>query len=153
MEIRSSRYWKHPPPPSPFPHRQYSQTFAQWSLLGNGKASVIYRVTAILKQVNCAENITQLKILGSCPVTAISGIYCIFYSSLYSWRPFVEGRGGGGVGGGKWAATPPNWAAKFLVVSAPFSLLFHRSLSPGRSGGGKKIEKSFFTLPQSLLAS
>ena len=99
MEIRSSRYWKHPPPPSPFPHRQYSQTFAQWSLLGNGKASVIYRVTAILKQVNCAENITQLKILGSCPVTAISGIYCIFYSSLYSWRPFVEGRGGGGCGG------------------------------------------------------
>ena len=67
--------------PSPFHHRQYGQTFAQRPPFGNGKVSVTYRVTAILKQVNCAENITQLKILGSCPVTAIysvTGKYCIF---------------------------------------------------------------------------
>ena len=95
MEIRSSRYWKHPPPPSPFPHREYSQIFAQRSLLGNGKASVIYRVTAILKQVNCAENITRLKILGSCPVTAIysvTGIYCIFILACIAGG-FLLGRG------------------------------------------------------------
>ena len=88
---------KTPPPPSPFPHRQYSQTFAQRSLLGNGKASVIYRVTAILKQVNCAENITQLKILGSC-LSSDRDIQCdrhipYFFSSLHSWRLFV-GAGG-----------------------------------------------------------
>ena len=41
------------------------------SPLGNCKVTVIYRVTAIIIQVNLAENIRKLKILGSCPVTAI----------------------------------------------------------------------------------
>ena len=81
--------------PSPFHHRQYGQTFAQRSPLGNGKVSVTYRVTAILKQVNCAENITQLKILGSCPVTAIysvTGKYCIFILACITGG-FLLGRG------------------------------------------------------------
>ena len=37
--------------------------------MGNGKVTVIYRVTAIIIQLNFAENIRQLKILGSFPVT------------------------------------------------------------------------------------
>ena len=40
------------------------------SPLGNCKVTVIYRVTAII-QVTFAENIRKLKILGSCPETAI----------------------------------------------------------------------------------
>ena len=81
--------------PSPFHHRQYGQTFAQRPPFGNGKVSVTYRVTAILKQVNCAENITQLKILGSCPVTAIysvTGKYCIFILACIAGG-FLLGRG------------------------------------------------------------
>ena len=57
------------------------KTCAQQSPLGNGK------VTANVHEVNFAENVRQLKILGSCLVTVkywVTAIYraVIYYNSL-----------------------------------------------------------------------
>jgi len=55
----------------------------QWSPLGNGKVTVKHRVTAIIIQVNFAEKIRQLKILGSYPVTVIYRVTAIYRAVIY----------------------------------------------------------------------
>ena len=150
MEIRSSRYWKHPLPPLPFPSPRIQSNLCTTVTLGKRQGECYiqgdryFKTGQLCRKYNATENFEKL--------SSDRNIQCdrhilYFYSSLHSWRLFV------GAGRVKRAANPRNWAAKFLVVSAPFSLLFHRSLSLERSGGGTNIEKSFFTLPQSLLAS
>ena len=73
---------KTPPHTLPFPPPPIRSNLCTTVTLGKWQGKCyIQGDYAILKQVNCAENITQLKILGSCPVTAIysvTGKYCIF---------------------------------------------------------------------------
>ena len=57
----------------------YSQTCVQQSRLGNGKVAVTRYIQGVrCIQVNFAENIRQLKILGSCPVTVIYRVTAIY---------------------------------------------------------------------------
>ena len=57
----------------------YSQTCVQQSRLGNGKVAVTRYIQGVrCIQVNFAENIRQLKILGSCPVTVVSRVTAIY---------------------------------------------------------------------------
>ena len=141
---------KTPPHTLPFPPPPIRSILGTTVTLGKwqGKCYIqgdrYFKASQLCRKYNATENFGKLS--SDRNLQCDRQILC-FYSSLHSWQLFV------GAGRVKRAANPRNWAAKFLVVSAPFSLLFHRSLSPGRSGGGTNIEKSFFTLPQSLLAS
>ena len=57
----------------------YSQICVQQSRLGNGKVAVTRYIQGVrCIQVNFAENIRQLKILGSCPVTVVSRVTAIY---------------------------------------------------------------------------
>ena len=74
----------------------FSQTYVQQPPLRNGKVTVIYRVTAIIIKVNFAENIRQLKILGSCrdrniQVTAIyrAVIYWFVFTGMTSFQGLI----------------------------------------------------------------
>jgi len=62
------------------------QTCAQQSPLGNGKVTIIYKVTTMYTvQVNFAENLRQLKILGSCLVTVKYWVTAIYRAVIYSF--------------------------------------------------------------------
>ena len=57
----------------------YSEICVQQSSLGNGKVAVTRYIQGVrCIQVNFAENIRQLKILGSCPVTVVSRVTAIY---------------------------------------------------------------------------
>ena len=62
----------------------YSHACVQRPPLGNGKVTVIYRVKAI--QVNFAENIKQLKILGSFLVTLRYRVTAIYRAVIYRFE-------------------------------------------------------------------
>ena len=62
----------------------YSQTCVQQSPLGNGKVAVTRYIQGVrCIQVNFAENIRQLKILRSCPVTVVSRVTAIYRAVIY----------------------------------------------------------------------
>ena len=62
------------------------KTCAQQSPLGNGKVT---RVTTIV-QANFAENVRQLKILGSCLVTVNYWVTAIYRAVMYSFDYIID---------------------------------------------------------------
>ena len=106
-----------PPHTLPFPPPPIRSNLCTTATLGKwqGKCYIqgdrYFKASQLCRKYNATENFGKL--------SSYRNIQCdrqilYFYSSLHSWRLFV------GAGRVKRAANPRNWAAKFLVVSAPF---------------------------------